>query len=164
MIHIRKAQGREAQSLSKLAMYSKAYWGYSDAFMQACRNELLVTEEMIKNKSSYYAVAEEQGELVGFYSLEGVTESSVELGLLFVEPKHIGLGIGRKLIEHAKNHAKVSGGVTLYFQGDPNAEGFYRAVGATITGKQESSSIPGRFIPTFSIPLTKKISKPTKKD
>jgi len=153
MIQIREAQKNEASSLSNLAMRSKAYWGYSDDFMEACRKELLVTNDMIVNSSNYYAVVEDQGEIVGFYSLYDVADSNVELGLLFVDPGHIGSGIGRMLVEHAKNHATVIGGVTLHFQGDPNAEGFYRAVGATLTGQRESSSIPGRFLPTFSISL-----------
>jgi len=153
MIQIREAQKNESNSLSNLAMLSKAYWGYSEKFMDVCRKELLITEGMIEDNSSYYAVAEEQGKLVGFYSLNDLSDSNIELGLLFVEPKHIGSGVGRMLIEHAKSHAKAAGGVTLYFQGDPNAEGFYRAVGATLTGKRESSSIPGRFLPTFSISL-----------
>lgn len=154
MIVIREADKNEAQSLSGLAMRSKAHWGYSEKFMEACRQELLVTKEMIESKANYYAVAEDRGVMTGFYSLSGLSESNIELGLLFVEPKIIGTGIGRILMTHAKNHAVTSGGRTLYFQGDPNAEGFYKAVGATLTGKQESSSIPGRFLPTFLISLT----------
>jgi len=153
MIQIRKAHKNEAGTLSHIAMSSKAYWGYSEEFMEACRKELLVTEDMIEINSSYYAVAEDQGDIVGFYSLNDVTNSNIELSLLFVGPNHIGSGIGRVLIEHAKNYSKEAGGATLYFQGDPNAEGFYRAVGAMLTGKRESSSIPGRFLPTFSISL-----------
>lgn len=153
MIEIREADKNEAEDLSRFAMHSKAYWGYSSEFMEACRQELLVTEEMIECNTNHYAVAENHGIVVGFYSLNGLSESNIELGLLFVEPSHIGTGIGRKLIEHAKNHAIANGGRTLYFQGDPNAEEFYKAVGSRLTGKRESSSIPGRFLPTFSISL-----------
>jgi len=84
-----------------------------------------------------------------FYSLSDLSASNIELGLLFVEPNHIGTGIGRILIEHAKNHAIACGGRTLQFQGDPNAEDFYKAVGATLTGKRESSCISGRFLRIF---------------
>jgi len=153
MIEIREAAKNEAESLSSLAMRSKAYWGYSAEFMEACRQELLVTGEMIENNANYCAVAEDQGVTLGFYSLSGLSKSNIELGLLFVKPKHIGTGIGRILMTHAKNHAVANGGCSLYFQGDPNAEDFYKAVGATLTGKQESSCIPGRLLPTFSISL-----------
>jgi len=151
MIVIREADKNEAESLSSLAMRSN--WGYSAEFMEACRQELLVTEEMIESNTNHYAVAEDQGVTVGFYSLSGLSESKIELGLLFVEPNYIGTGIGHILITHAKNHAVANGGHTLHFQGDPNAEDFYKAVGGTPTGKRESSCIPGRFLPIFSISL-----------
>ncbi len=154
MIKIREACKSEAKSLSGLAMRSKAHWGYSAEFMEACRQELLVTEEMIASKDNHYAVADAQGVVVGFYSLISLSKPNIELGLLFIEPSHIGTGIGRTLITHAKNHAIASGGRTLHFQGDPNAEAFYKAIGATLTGKRESSSIPERFLPTFSISLS----------
>ncbi len=76
-----------------------------------------------------------------------------ELEALFVEPVHIGSGIGRALITHAKNFIAESGGSTLIIQGDPNAERFYRAVGAQLIGKKESASIPGRFLPMLLIEI-----------
>lgn len=153
MIVIREAEKNEATNLSSLAMRSKAYWGYSEEFMEACRQELSVSADKIESNDYHYAVAENQGVIVGFYALGNLSDSNIELEALFVEPKYIGSGIGRVLIEHAKNHAAANGGHTLLFQGDPNAEDFYRAVGATLTGKRESSCVPGRFLPTFSISL-----------
>lgn len=153
MIVIRNAEKSEAESLSALAMRSKAHWGYSEEFMDACRQELLVTEEMIERDANYYAVAEKEGVTVGFYALTSLSDSNIELDLLFVEPNHIRSGVGRMLFEHARNYAAANGGRTLFFQGDPNAEGFYRAMGARLAGTQESFSIPGRFIPTFSVSL-----------
>jgi len=41
----------------------------------------------------------------------------------------------------------------MIIQGDPNAEGFYRAMGAERIGEQESHSIPGRMLPLFSLSL-----------
>ena len=153
MIVIRKAGKNEAASLSSLTMRSKAYRGYSEEFMEACRQELSVLEDMIENNNNHYAVAENQGVIAGFYALRKLSDSDIELDALFVEPEYIGSGIGRILIEHAKDHAVANGGRKLLFQGDPNAEDFYRAVGATLTGKRESTCIPGRFLPTFSISL-----------
>ena len=53
------------------------------------------------------------------------------------------------------NYAAGLGGSTLTIQGDPNAEKFYLAAGARHSGTRESASIPGRFLPTFSISLVK---------
>ncbi len=152
-IVIRDAERDEATELSNLAMRSKAYWGYSAEFMEACRRELSVSPSNIESSKFHYAVAERQGEIVGYYALERLSGSEFELEAIFVEPKYIGSGIGRALINHAKGRAATIGGRTLFIQGDPNAENFYRAAGGKLIGKRESASIPGRFLPTFSIAL-----------
>jgi len=153
-ITIRKARPDEAAELSDLAMRSKAYWGYSSKFMEACREELSVFRSDLESNRFYYVVAEHQGEIVGYYALEHLSNSEFELEALFVTPKHIGIGIGRALITHAKSRAKTAGGCILIIQGDPNAESFYQAAGGKLTGKRESVSIPGRYLPIFKIYLT----------
>jgi len=155
-IVIRDAVLDEVEDLSKLAMCSKAYWGYSDEFMELCREELLVSPDDIESSKTHYAVAERQDEIVGYCALERLSDSEFELEALFVKPECIGSGIGRALLTHAKNYAAARGGRTLTIQGDPNAVNFYRAVGGKLTGRRESGSIPGRFLPTFEILLTVK--------
>ena len=150
---IRDVELHEASYLSELAIRSKAYWGYSVKFMAACQNELLVSLDKLKSNKFHYMAAERRGEIIGFYALEHLSESEFELEALFVEPKYIGSGIGRALITHSKKYAAAVGGDTLIIQGDPNAEKFYLAAGGKLTGKRESVSIPGRFLPIYSIPL-----------
>ena len=101
----------------------------------------------------YFVVAEISHKIVGFYGLERLSLFQFELDALFVEPVRMGSGIGRRLIAHAKHHVALCGGKTLIVQGDPNAEGFYRAVGAQCLGTRESASIPGRFLPMFLIEI-----------
>ncbi|CAH8245865.1 hypothetical protein WJ0W_003100 [Paenibacillus melissococcoides] len=48
---IRKAKPDEAGYLSGLAFRSKAYWGYSHDFMEACRDSLTVSPERIARPS-----------------------------------------------------------------------------------------------------------------
>lgn len=153
-IVIRNARRDEASELSGLAMRSKAYWGYSREFMDACREELSVPQSHLENSRFCYVVAEHHGVIVGYYALERLSAAEFELEALFVEPRYIGSGIGRALITHAKKRAETAGGRTLIIQGDPNAENFYRAAGGRLTGKRESASIPGRFLPIFKICLT----------
>jgi len=152
-IVIRNARRNEASELSGLAMRSKAYWGYSREFMDACREELSVPQGHLENDRFCYVVAEHHGVIVGYYALERLSAAEFELEALFVEPRHIGSGIGRALITHAKKRAETAGGHTLVIQGDPNAENFYRAAGGKLTGRRESASIPGRFLPIFEICL-----------
>ena len=148
---IRPARPAEADYLSELALRSKAHWGYDPDFLEACRKELSVNTQYIGKHPVY--VIEGKAEPVGFYSLEHIGETEVELGLLFVEPGCIGSGLGRQLIEHAKKKAADSGYATMLIQGDPNAARFYLAAGGEPAGTSESGSIPGRMLPLFRIIL-----------
>lgn len=152
-IIIRDAAPDEATLLSDLALRSKAYWGYSDEFMDACRHELTIRPSSIKSDRIQYAVAERRFKVAGFYAIARLSVSEFELEALFVEPLHIGSGVGRALMNHAKYHAAALGGRIIIVQSDPNAEKFYRAAGGRPAGVQESKSIPGRFLPTLEILL-----------
>lgn len=102
---IRPARPEEAPALSALAQRSKAHWGYDDAFLAACVEELTVAEEAIQLHLTY--VVEQDGRVVGFYMLEPLDAHEIELTFLFVEPTAIGQGYGRKLMEHARETAAV---------------------------------------------------------
>lgn len=98
-------------------------------------------------------VAELEGAIAGFYILERVSGEEFELDALFVEPARIGQGVGRRLIEHAKQAVAAQGGRRLVIQGDPHAERFYKAAGGVFSGRRESDSIPGRYLPVYVIRL-----------
>ena len=153
-VSLRPAEPDEAGALSELAIASKAHWGYSQAFLDACREELTYLPDDILAPQLAFWVARREGVIVGFYALGELSGQAVELEALFVAPALIGSGIGKRLVEHAKSQAAAGGAHTLVIQGDPNAAGFYRAAGGVLTGNRESGSIPGRFLPTFSVPLT----------
>ena len=150
---IRKADPREAELISELAIRSKAYWGYPDEFMQACREELTVTAEDLANDDLHFFVADQDSKLLGYHAIEKCADTEYELYGMFVEPDHIGTGVGKALMEHAKTEVEALGGKTLVIQGDPNAEKFYRAAGGKPAGMRESESIPGRYLPLFIIEL-----------
>lgn len=152
-VFIRAARPDEARHLSEVAMRSKAHWGYSAAFMEACRVELAVTPAKIEDDSYHYFVAERDGAILGFCAIVYPTDTDCELEALFVEPSHIGTGIGRALMDRAKTRAAGLGARRLTIQGDPNARDFYCAAGGEIVGSRESGSIPGRFLPVFAISL-----------
>lgn len=156
IIEIRDATQPEAKLLSDLAFRSKAYWGYSDEFMEQAREELSVSSANIGSKNFQYLVAELKNEIVGFYGLERLSQKEFELDALFVAPEHIGAGVGRTLMNHAINRATQLGAQILIIQSDPNAEKFYRAAGGVVTGTKESLSIPGRYLPMLEITLTGK--------
>ncbi len=56
-------------------------------------------------------------------------------------------------MEHTKAEVLQQGGQSIYIHADPNAAGFYQAIGGVLTGNKESASIPGRFLPIYIINL-----------
>ncbi len=77
-------------------------------------------------------VAFSGGEAVGFYALVG---GGLELEHLWVLPAWIGTGLGRTLFEHAMRRAAELGASLVRIESDPNAEGFYRRMGARRVGE-----------------------------
>lgn len=152
LVH-REALPHEARQLSDLALRSKAYWGYSQEFMDSCRAELTVDSTRIGSDGYHCVVAVERDVIVGFYALEHLFDDEYELVALFVEPARIGTGIGRSLIQHAIETVSQRGAARLIIQGDPNATGFYLAAGGREIGNRESDSIPGRYLPLFEIQI-----------
>lgn len=152
MNRVRKAVPAEADSISSLALRSKAYWDYSHEELAVFRGELTIDAEKVVPHRMH--VLEEQGEIVGFYSLAPHAGNAVELEHLFVEPKSIGQGLGSLLFKHACHIAGDAGFARLVIQSDPNAAGFYLAVGAKLE-RRIPSSIPGRTIPYFAFTLSK---------
>ena len=152
-MRLRAALPQDAELLTVLALRSKAHWGYSVEFMAACREELTQSPKKISAAEFYFFVSEVEGTLTGFYALEQLSPGQFELEALFVEPDWIGQGIGRLLMEHAKAEARRQGGKSIHIHADPNAAGFYEAMGGILTSKKEFASIPGRFLPIYIIRL-----------
>jgi len=153
MLEIRKVDPLEAELISALAIRSKAHWGYDKEFMDSCVDELSHSKEQISDDNSRYYLAEKDGEILGFYKLENLHIDTVLLEALFIDASAIGSGVGRALFEHAKEIAKQCGGTSLEAQSDPYAERFYLAMGAKVTGRKESGSIPGRYLPMIQVKL-----------
>ncbi|AUY51672.1 GNAT family N-acetyltransferase [Streptomyces sp. CB01881] len=149
-MRIRPARPDEAERLTELALRSKAYWGYDEAFLEACREELTLDPAGIEPRRT--AVAEADGRVLGFVTLVG-TPPEGELGMLFVEPDTIGRGVGRSLVAHLRAQAAALGFRRLTLDADPNAEPFYLAMGATRIGTTPSESIPGRELPLLALEI-----------
>ena len=151
-ISIEKALPSDINKLTGLSIRSKAYWNYSDDFIQNCMQEFTVTADDI-NRSGLYYTAMDFDKTVGFYGLAKLSHTVFELDRLYVDPVHIGKGIGRILIEHAIENVSRLDGHELIVQSDPHAREFYEAVGGVMYGEKESGSIPGRFLPMLKFTL-----------
>jgi GNAT superfamily N-acetyltransferase len=151
---IRDARPGDATRISELAMRSKAHWGYTADFMEQCRGELEIDSARLVEADFVYRVVELANTMVGFHAIHILSPGKYELEGLFVEPGHIGCGVGRCLIEDALQLIGNKGGGELLIQGDPHAERFYLAAGARQIGTRESGSVAGRHLPLFQIDIS----------
>ena len=146
---IRKANVEDAATLTEIAFKAKGYWGYSDDFMNAWKDALIITVEDIQSKVIY--LLEEDKAIKGFYCLCIETQ---ELESLFVAPTYIGQGLGKVIWEYMLLEATVSGLSSFHFNSDPNAYEFYLKMGAKRIIYVESTVIPGRIYPLMEYTLT----------
>ncbi|KND28808.1 GCN5 family acetyltransferase [Streptomyces europaeiscabiei] len=149
-MRIRAGEAAEAAALTELALRSKDHWEYDAEFLAACREELTVRPADVAARRT--AVAEEDGRILGFTTLDGEPPRGA-LGMMFVEPDAIGRGVGRRLFAHTMDEARRLGFTRLTIDADPNAEPFYRAMGAVRIGATPSGSIPGRELPLLEVAL-----------
>lgn len=150
-VTIQAADPSNHECLTALAVSAKASWGYPQAFMQQCHEELRVTSEDIRQSNTLYRVACYQQQIVGYTALITDAMKTAELDALYVSPAYQRLGIGRLLLRDAVRLAESLDITRLLVQSDPNAAPFYRALGAELIGERESDSIPGRYLPLFEI-------------
>ncbi len=147
---LRPARRTELAELSALCLRSKAHWGYDAEFMAACRAELTLSAKDLD--ASLLQVAEQGGLAIGVAQL-GLQGNKAELDKLFVEPGHIGSGIGRALFAWAAQAARDAGAGEMVIESDPAAAPFYRRMGARDAGTAPSGAIAGRELPRLIVTL-----------
>jgi GNAT superfamily N-acetyltransferase len=147
-VTLRRARPDEASMLSDLALAAKGFWGYDQAFIESIRAELTFSPGDVARR--HFVVAELGGLVAGFYSVDGEPPVG-ELGNMWVRPSEIGTGIGRVMWQDAMIAAAAAGFEYLQIGSEPNAEGFYRKMGAERISQTPSGSIPGRMLPLMRV-------------
>ena len=127
-----RARPDDAGTLTRISFAAKRYWGYPERWISRWAESLTITPDFVRRNEVYAAVV--GGEIVGFYALVGEGQR-VELEHLWVSPEHIGAGVGRALFDHAVRRAASVGASSLGIEAEPNAEGFYRRMGARRVGE-----------------------------
>ncbi len=167
---IRKASPEEAATLTQIAHDAKRYWGYPESWVERWQDDLTLTAEFISGNEVYVAEtdpglpAESEapmtglpsatgGRIAGFYAI-AMTGEKAELEHMWVRPERIGSGCGKALMMHALETAAFLNAAALEISADPNAEGFYKRMGATRIGEIHSE-IEGqpRTLPRLAIAL-----------
>jgi len=147
---IRRARPDEAASLRELAHRSKAHWPYSREFLT--RVQPLLRLEGFDIVAHDVWVLEEADQAVGWHRV--VMHGPVaELEDLWLEPRWIGTGQGRRLFEHAAAIARSHGAAAMEWDAEPFAEGFYAAMGGVEVGRTASAVEEGRTLPRMRLLL-----------
>jgi ribosomal protein S18 acetylase RimI-like enzyme len=83
-------------------------------------------------------VAEWNGTIVGFATVEPRGDGESELDALFVDPNMRRRGIARSLIQHCAEVARTQKSAALCVVGNPHAKDFYTACGFNVVGTTET--------------------------
>ena len=128
---IRGATAEDAPALTALMHASSAYAGEYARILEG----YAVTPEQLGR--DLVMLAEQEGRLLGFYSL--ITGDDPELDLMFVIDEEQGTGLGRTLFEHMKTEAAARGITTVTIVSHPPSTGFYERMGAVRVGERRAS-------------------------
>jgi len=130
-VRIRRGKSEDAAKLTRLARLSKASWGYPEAWLSEGESELEISAEYIQKNVVF--VAESEDRLTGVIGI-GVGADGPEIGHLWISPGSQGLGLGRTLVDSAREVARQAQWTSLRIVSDPFAQPFYERLGAVQVG------------------------------
>lgn len=150
-MRIRRAVGEDAAELTLLAQLAKASWGYPDAWLREWEAELQISEDYIRCNAVF--VAEFGGRLVGVVGVED-GPAGPEISHLWVSADRQGRGLGRTLVDRAKQVAREEQWASLRIVSDPFAQPFYERLGAVQIG-EVSAPVDGteRSLPVLRLEI-----------
>lgn len=139
----------QSSTINALILRSKARWGYDAAMMATMEQVLRLDEDAAKAGRAVAGWFEDLAVGVAQVSApyEDARGRAMELDLLFIAPEAIGTGLGRRLYGWALDQARAAEADRLDILSDPNARGFYTAMGASYIKDRPSEVIPGRTLP-----------------
>jgi len=147
---LRALRPDELHAATALCLRSKAYWGYDDDFMAACKSELTLTEADL---AEGHLIAALDGSGLAGVAQISVAPRETYLEKLFVDTDRIGSGLGRILFDWAVTAARNAGAKEMIVEADPGATPFYERMGCVRAGDAPSGSVAGRVLPRFVYPL-----------
>ena len=104
--------------------------------LRAHEDAIVLPPEQIREGGVF--VAEVDGSPRGFAAILRRTDGDAELDALFVEPDLWRQGIGRALVEHCAQRAKLLGAAHLHVVGNPHAQAFYASCGFEHAGETQT--------------------------
>ena len=151
--NIKRAVVEDADRLTELSFASKRYWRYPEHYFRVWKSELTITDRYIQENRVY--TLSNGTTVVGYYGLVELKEHLEVVGItlwpgywldhMFVDPAHIGKGIGRMLFDHLVGFCTKEKIEAVHLLADPYAMEFYEKMGCTFVENVEST-IQGRSV------------------
>jgi GNAT superfamily N-acetyltransferase len=148
-VRIRKARPADSDELTRIAHAAKRFWKYPERTIRLWKSDLTITPQFVAGHRVYCAV--QRARVVGFYALSG-EGATRDLEHMWVDPTHIGSGVGRLMFSHLLGRLRSERVSRLMIASDPNAEGFYSRLGARPVGRVPSRPA-GRYLPLLVVRL-----------
>lgn len=157
---IRPAKPDDAPTLTRISFESKEHWGYPQEYFTIWKHELTINPGYIEKNNVY--VYEIGGAIVGYYSIielpEDIDVSGIKLQKgfwlehMFIEPNHIGKGIGSTMFHHLQDRCREMGIGEIGILSDPYSRGFYERMGCRYV-RDVPSTIKNRTTPYLMLRL-----------
>ncbi len=138
-IVLRPGRPQERAALEQLQRRASLMWEEYRPYLLA--NPDVIELPLAQLQGGQVRVAEWSGRVAGFAALLP-KDGFCELDGLFVEPDLWGQGIGRALIADAMAFARAAGAAAIETVANPRAEGFYRRLGFSVSGRAQTQFGP----------------------
>ncbi|MCW7761939.1 GNAT family N-acetyltransferase [Photorhabdus luminescens] len=133
-ITIRLANTTEQIALEALQLRASLMWEEDRELLLA--NPHMIELPMKHIEAGYVYIAEQADVILGFCVVLPLSDGNTELDGLFVEPTFWHQGIGKQLVQIALNDLHIKGKTSLQVLANPQAVGFYIALGFEHLGKE----------------------------
>ena len=131
-LQVNRATPEDAPVLTSVAIAAKRHWGYPESWIREWTASLTFTPEFIREHVAFKATVD--GDIRGTAAIE-VSGDVASMVHLWVLPKAMRRGVGAALFAACEAAARSAGAKRLTIESDPNAEDFYRKMGAIPVGR-----------------------------
>lgn len=125
-VDVRPATAADGERLRELLAAAKGWWGYDHAVVAEWAASIDIAATL---RDQEVWVAQGAGRVVAWAGLLPPDAGVAVLDHLWVDPASMGRGIGSALFRHAAGRAAALGARRMEWEAEPNALGFYRAMG-----------------------------------
>lgn len=137
--------------INELILSAKRSWNYPEHLIELWKPDMFISSDTL-DEQEFWIARNETEELVYVYSISQQTKAVYELNDCWVAPQFKGQGYGKDLFTHLLQTLSCKNAETLVIVSDPNAEGFYKRMGASKVG-EHTSKPEGRMLPVLELQL-----------